>query len=49
MRDLKASSVDIVEILAALENEFDLEIPDDDAAHMRSVQGIYDYVASKKG
>ena len=49
LNDLGASSVDVVELLAALENEFDIDIPDDDAEKIRSVQAIYDYVASKIG
>ena len=47
--DLGASSVDLVEVIAALENEFDLDISEDDAEKIRSVQAIYDYIASKTG
>lgn len=45
--DLGASSVDLVEVIAALENEFDLDIPEDDIEDIRTVQAIYDYIGSK--
>jgi len=44
-QNLKASSVDLVEILAALENEFDIEISDEEAQDLLTVQAIVDYVA----
>jgi acyl carrier protein len=44
MDDLGASSVDLVEIVAGLENEFDLEISDEDWSEMRTVQAVIDYV-----
>jgi acyl carrier protein len=43
--DLGATSVDLVEILAALENEFDLEISDEDGQGLLTVRAIIDYVA----
>ena len=46
-KDLQASSVDLVEIMAALENEFDIDIPDEDATKLLEVQGIVDYVKAK--
>lgn len=45
--DLGASSVDLVEVLAALENEFDLDIPDTDAQTMRTVGAICEYIQAK--
>ncbi len=45
--DLGASSVDLVEIVAALENEFDLDISDEEAQKMRTVKAIIDYVNQK--
>lgn len=47
LRDLRASSVDLVEIVAALENEFDVSISDDEATELRSVQAICDFVSAK--
>jgi len=45
--DLGASSVDLVEVIAALENEFDMEISDEDAEKMRNVGDIIRYVEGK--
>ena len=45
--DLGASSVDLVEIIAALENEFDLDIPDSEAQSVRTVGAIIEYVQRK--
>ncbi len=47
MTDLGASSVDLVEIVASLENEFSLDIPDEDAQKLRTVGAIVEYVQSK--
>ena len=46
-KDLGASSVDMVEILAALESDFDLEISDEDAENLLTVQAIVDYIKEK--
>jgi acyl carrier protein len=45
--DLGADSLDIVELVMALEEAFDLEIPDDDAEKIRTVQDIHLYLASR--
>ncbi len=45
--DLKADSLDMVEIIMALEEEFDVEIPDEDAEKVTTVQQIVDYIDSK--
>jgi acyl carrier protein len=45
--DLGADSLDIVELVMALEEAFDLEIPDDDAEKIRTVQDIHQYLASR--
>jgi acyl carrier protein len=42
--DLGADSLDIVELVMALETEFDKEIPDDDADKISTVQGAIDYI-----
>ena len=42
--DLGADSLDTVELVMALEEEFETEIPDEDAAKITSVQEAIDYV-----
>jgi acyl carrier protein len=42
--DLGADSLDVVELVMALEEAFDLEIPDEDAERIRTVKDIYDYL-----
>ncbi len=44
--DLGADSLDVVELVMALEEAFDLEIPDDDAEKIRTVKDIVDYLES---
>ena len=44
--DLGADSLDIVELVMALEEEFECEIPDEDAEKITSVQQAIDYVSS---
>jgi acyl carrier protein len=45
--DLGADSLDTVELVMALEEEFDTEIPDEDAEKIRTVKDIYDYIDAK--
>lgn len=42
--DLGADSLDTVELVMALEEEFDQEIPDEDAEKIRTVQNAIDYI-----
>ena len=42
--DLGADSLDIVELVMALEEEFDIEIPDSDAEKVVSVSDVVDYI-----
>lgn len=42
--DLGADSLDTVELVMAIEEAFDIEIPDNDAEKMRTVQDLIDYV-----
>ena len=42
--DLGADSLDIVELIMALEEEFDLEIPDSDAEKVITVGDVVDYI-----
>ncbi len=45
--DLGADSLDVVEIVMGLEEAFDVEIPDEDAETIKTVQNIIDYVENK--
>lgn len=45
MDDLGADSLDTVELVMALEEEFDLEIPDSEAEKIRTVQDALNYLA----
>ena len=47
IEDLGADSLDTVELVMAFEEEFDLEIPDEDAQTMKSVQNVIDYLKDK--
>ena len=47
--DLGADSLDTVELVMAFEEEFDLEIPDEDAQKMRTVSDAIDYLKDKVG
>lgn len=42
--DLGADSLDIVELIMALEEEFDLEIPDEEAEKITIVSDVVDYI-----
>ena len=45
--DLNADSLDVVEMIMALEEEFNIEIPDDDAEKIRTVGDVIDYVKER--
>lgn len=47
MEDLEADSLDAVEVIMALEDEFDIEIPDEDAEKFANIGDIADYVQTK--
>ena len=44
MKDLEADSLDAVEIIMAIEDEFDIEIPDDDSEKFQTVSDIVKFV-----
>ena len=44
--DLGADSLDTVELVMALEEEFDTDIPDEDAEKITTVQSAVDYVSA---
>jgi acyl carrier protein len=45
--DLGADSLDIVELVMAMEEEFDLEIPDEDAEKLKTVSDVTKYLQGK--
>ncbi len=45
---LNADSLDIVELVMAFEETFNIEIPDDEAEKIRSVKDALDYIKSRK-
>ena len=47
--DLGADSLDIVELVMAFEEAFDLDIPDEDAEKIKTVKDAIDYIEGKKG
>ena len=46
--DLGADSLDTVELVMALEDEFGIEIPDEDAEKIRTFQDVLNYIRSKE-
>ena len=48
LSDHGADSLDAVEIIMAVEEEFGMEIPDEDAQKMETVEQIVDYIVRKE-
>ncbi|MBX0311388.1 acyl carrier protein [Sulfurihydrogenibium sp.] len=46
--DLGADSLDVVELIMAFEEEFGIEIPDEDAEKITTVKDVIDYINSKQ-
>ena len=46
--DLGADSLDIVELVMAFEEAFDIDIPDEDAEKIATVKDAIDYIEAKK-
>ncbi|MBR6343240.1 MAG: acyl carrier protein [Selenomonadaceae bacterium] len=46
--DLGADSLDIVELIMAFEEEFNIEIPDEAAEKIKTVQGVVTYIDQNK-
>lgn len=45
--DLGADSLAIVEMIMTMEEEFDIEVPDEDAEQLRTVQDAIEYIKKK--
>ena len=48
VEDLGADSLDVVELVMALEEKFDIEIPDDEAEKLATVQDAITYVEANQ-
>lgn len=48
LEDLGADSLDIVQLIMALEEEYGLEVSDEDAEKIRTVQDIVDFIDNRK-
>ena len=48
VNDLGADSLDTVELVMALEEEFEIEIPDEDAEKITNVQQAIDYINERR-
>ena len=46
--DLKADSLDLFEMVMALEEEFDMEIPSEDLEQLETVQDVITYIENHK-
>ncbi len=42
--DLNADSLDVVEVIMALEQEFDLEIPDEEVEQIKNIGAVVEYI-----
>ena len=49
MQDLRADSLDIVELVMEFEKEFNIDIPDEDAEKLRTVGDAIEYLNTKVG
>jgi len=48
IEDLGADSLDIVELVMAMEEEFEVEIPDEEAEHIKTVQDAVNFINEHK-
>jgi len=49
VEDLGADSLDTVELVMAFEEEFDIEVPDEEAEKLQSVSDVITYITSQQG
>ena len=49
IEDLGADSLDTVELIMSLEEKFNIEISDEDAEKIKTVQDVVDYILKAKG
>ncbi|MBE6728446.1 MAG: acyl carrier protein [Ruminococcaceae bacterium] len=47
--DLNADSLDVVEMLMGVEEEFDVQIPDDEIENLKTVGAVVDYIQAHQG
>ena len=45
--DLEADSLDVVELLMSIEDEFEVEIPDEEIEYMKTIGDVVEYIQSK--
>lgn len=48
VEDLKADSLDVVEMLISLEDEFGVSVPDEDAKDLKTVGKLVEYIEAKQ-
>lgn len=49
VEDLGADSLDTVELVMAFEEEFEIEVPDEEAEKLQSVGDVISYISAQKG
>ncbi len=49
VEDLGADSLDVVDLVIGFEDEFDIQIPDDDSATIKTVGDAVEYISKKLG
>lgn len=47
--DLNADSLDVFQVIMAIEEEFEMEISNDEAEHVSTVADVVDYIKEQKG
>lgn len=47
-KDLNADSLDVVEILMSIEDEFDVEIPDEEIENIKTIGDVVEYIENNQ-
>jgi acyl carrier protein len=47
-KDLAADSLDLVELIAAVEDKYDVELPEDELEKMKNIGDLWQYLLSKR-